>query len=458
MRNATLYCALLLITVAPVRAQPKIDTRKVAALEKKVSQLQTTFDERNTELRKVYRDLEKKLDEAAQADGGARLQADIVRVLEPLLKDVRAQAAKAGSANAAKARQKLKSGVKKALAKLEIDPLSQMRDYLETRFFDMVAQAGKVKDALSLSDDDIARHLLKHALDQTIPFYERWNAGLSASAKGTEDFRKIHKELSAAKIDLAIAKDPLLEFQIGCDPGFARVPPGPYVLMTTAGFITGPRKKTRKFNIDKEVWIGLYEVTNEQYLAWIETLSEDQRQKHLPKDASGKLLWALDTESGRNLPDKTKLKHPVVGINLESACLYAASLGCRLPTENEWFAMAAGKKARPYPWGDQWEPDRCNDREAALDDTSPVGKFENGRGPFGHYDVAGNVAEWLLTYENAKNIDPTNIASDANAVVRGGSYRDGKKDVSTGWVWLKRAKFDRDTTTGFRIAKIPPMK
>ena len=458
MRNAMLCWALVIASAAPLHAQPKIDIRKVAALETKVAGLQTRFELRRAELRKVFHDLERELDLAAQDNGGARLHADIARVLSPILKEARALAAKAGSSNQAKAKRTLKSGIPKALIKLEVDPLSQMHDYLEARFFDMVAQSGKIADALTLNDDDIAKILLKHALDQTIPFSERWNAGLSLSAQGAESFRKAYKELSEAKTDLAIAKDPLLEFQLGCDAGFARVPAGQYVLTTTAGFVTLHRKKKRKFNIDKEVWIGLHEVTNEDYLAWIENLGDDQKQKHLPKDSSGKLIWALDAEKGKNLPPADKLKHPVVGVSRCSASLYAAHQGCRLPTEYEWFAMAAGSKGLPYPWGDKWEPERCNDRESTIDDTSPIGQFENGRGPFGHYDVAGNASEWVLTYENGKTIESNNIDSDSNAVVRGGSFRDGKKDVSTGWVWLRRALYECDSTTGFRLAKSPPAK
>ena len=118
--------------------------------------------------------------------------------------------------------------------------------------------------------------------------------------------------------------------------------------------------------------------------------------------------------------------------------------------------MAAGKELRVYPWGDEYESERCNDREAAIDDTAPVGSHPKGRGPFGHYDAAGNVAEWVLTYENGKAVDPAAIDDDGNVIVRGGSFKESKKDVQTGWVWVKRAIFDRDITTGFRLAKDQP--
>ena len=345
MRNV-LIVALLLVGTAALVAQPGIDSRKITALEKKVAELEVVFGERNIELRKVYRNLEKTLDRAAAEDSGAKLAADVQRVLEPLLAAVRAQVKRPGSAAQSKARAMLKTGVPKALAKLEIDPLAEMRGYLGERFFGILAESDKVADALTLSDGDIAERLLSDAIDQQVPFYERWNGGLSDSVAEATPFRQIHKKLSDTRIELAIARDPLLAFQIGCDPGFARIPAGGYTIHATEGFVTGIRKKQRNAAIGRPVWIGLYEVTNEEYLAWIQSLPESTRQQHLPRDEVGKFIWPLNPEQGQRLPPTDKLKHPVVGVNLRSACLYAMSLGCRLPTEAEWCAMAAGKGLR----------------------------------------------------------------------------------------------------------------
>ena len=449
--------ALLILGTASLSAQPVVDARKVSTLEEKIATLEVAFGQRNTELRKVYRDLEKKLSAAAADDTGAKLVADIQRVLKSLLASARAQAKRPGAASQAKARALLKTGIPKALAKLEVAPLSELHGYLQSRFFAFLAESDKVGDALTLSDAEIAQRMLSDAIDQQVPFYERWNGGLSDTVAATDPFRKIHKELADTRVALAVAKDPLLAFQIGCEPGFARVPAGGYTIHSTEGFITGIRsKKQRRAAIDRPVWIGLYEVTNEEYLSWLQSLSDSERQKHLPRNSSSKFLWAKDPETGQHLPAPEKLKHPVVGVNLRSACLYALSLGCRLPTEAEWCAMAAGKDLRAYPWGEKYEPERCNDREAGNKDTTPIGSHPKGRGPFGHYDVAGNVAEWLMTYESGKSVDPAAIENDGNAVVRGGSFEDSKKNVQTGWVWLKRAIYDRDSTTGFRLAKDPP--
>lgn len=447
----------LLVLVGMAAAQPKIDAKKIATLEKKVARLQAQFDQDNSSLRETYNALERKLDKAAQENDGAKLKADLKRVLEPVLAKARDFASKSGTANRRKAQQVLKNELPKALEKLELEPLGSLKGYIEARLRSVWSQTANISDALTLSDEDLASKALETALDQTIPFFERWNGGLSESVDGGAPYRLIYKQLAQAKIDLAVAKDPLLAFQIGCDPGFARVPSGAYTLASTSGFNQGYRKKTRRISIDREVWIGLHEVTNEEYLEWIRSLPESERQKHLPRNSSGVIMWALNPEKGENLPPADKMNHPVVGINLKSAVQFAAVRGCRLPTEAEWCAMAGGPDVLPYPWGPNWEADRCNDRESGNNDTTAVGSFTKGRGPFGHYDVAGNVAEWILTYESGKSVDPAKIEDD-NVAVRGGSYKDGKRDVSSGWVWLKRALFDRDSTTGFRLARFAPSK
>jgi len=101
--------------------------------------------------------------------------------------------------------------------------------------------------------------------------------------------------------------------------------------------------------------------------------------------------------------------HPVVGVSFLDAaafCLWAAQvtgLPVRLPTEPEWEKAARGTDGRVYPWGNQWEPGRCNNAsskelrdEARPEGSSPVGAFSpQGDSPYGVADMAGNVQEWV---------------------------------------------------------------
>jgi len=74
-----------------------------------------------------------------------------------------------------------------------------------------------------------------------------------------------------------------------------------------------------------------------------------------------------------------------------------------LPTENEWEAAASGFAGREYPWGNEWEDNRCNSAESGIGKTSPVGIFPMGGTPERISDLAGNVWEWQCSdYHSGK--------------------------------------------------------
>jgi formylglycine-generating enzyme required for sulfatase activity len=122
-------------------------------------------------------------------------------------------------------------------------------------------------------------------------------------------------------------------------------------------------------------------------------------------------------------------EQPVVGASWYEAVAYCLWLSettgeeIMLPTEDQWQYAAQGDDGRLYPWGNEWDCNRCNNRvkPCMSDRTSPVRKYEGkGDSPFGVVDMAGNVWEWCLTdYEENTN----DIHSTADSrVLRGGSW------------------------------------
>ena len=161
-------------------------------------------------------------------------------------------------------------------------------------------------------------------------------------------------------------------------------------------------------------YIDKYEVTNAQYKDFV-----DATGQRLPRH------WKNDAY----LPGKAD--HPVIYVSWFEANEYCHWVGKRLPTEAEWEKAARGTDALRFPWGNRYDPLKANtpQRWLALHqkaDTMPVGSFEEGKSPYGVYDMAGNVYEWTSSwYKPYPNNEVPNVHyGEKNKIVRGGSWYD----------------------------------
>jgi formylglycine-generating enzyme required for sulfatase activity len=122
------------------------------------------------------------------------------------------------------------------------------------------------------------------------------------------------------------------------------------------------------------------------------------------------------------------------------------------------FADARGPDGRIYPWGNRWDPNRCNAADR-YKSTTPVDQFPRGQSPYGVLDMIGNVWEWTSTayadypydpHDGRENIQDT----DKSHVLRGGAWWS-----SPGWAraasrvgnWL-----DLRYSDGFRVCVAAP--
>jgi formylglycine-generating enzyme required for sulfatase activity len=110
---------------------------------------------------------------------------------------------------------------------------------------------------------------------------------------------------------------------------------------------------------------------------------------------------------------------PVIYVNWYEARLFCRwrGPGFRLPTEQEWECAASWDPVlavkRKYPWGDEFDPARCNTSESGMRKTTPVGAYPDGVSACGCYDMAGNVWEWT---------ESPWTENDESRVVRGGAW------------------------------------
>jgi formylglycine-generating enzyme required for sulfatase activity/dienelactone hydrolase len=193
-----------------------------------------------------------------------------------------------------------------------------------------------------------------------------------------------------------------------------------------------------------DFFIDKYEVTNRNFKKFIDAGGyHDPKYWNVPFVKNGHMLSfeqamsLLVDKTDRPAPSGWELgnypsgrdDYPVDGISWYEAAAYAEYAGKSLPTVYHWFRAASMNT----------DSEILQLSNFSGKGPAPVGSYP-GLGPFGTYDMAGNVKEWCL-----------NVSGEGRHYILGGAateplYMYQQPDA--------RPAFDRSLTNGFRLVKL----
>ncbi len=184
--------------------------------------------------------------------------------------------------------------------------------------------------------------------------------------------------------------------------------------------------------------MDIYEVSVAQYVAFLNWLGPNQHKtgcdgnpcvKTTLEEPNSYIEFDGTTYSVRNptfYPD-----HPVTFVTWWGAQAYCRTLNRRLPTEAEWEHAARGPQNFIYPWGFEFDQNRAMSSISPNAGTVPVDSYPNGTSPYGIFNMAGNVSEWVFDWyqvdyytQQATNPEPNpkGPPTGVEKVIRGGSW------------------------------------
>lgn len=233
------------------------------------------------------------------------------------------------------------------------------------------------------------------------------------------------------------------------DTPFCLVPVGTFQMGDDNG--TDKERPVHTQTIERPYWISQYPVTNAMWRKAVEAgaVLEPNRQ-------NGSRLGFISDSANEWYNDPKKANAPVAGISWEQAHAFAKWMGCRLPTEREWSFAARGVESWLYPWGNDWQPDRCFWNGNSERVTHDVSEKPEGVSWVGAHHMTGNVWEWTNSadmpypYKANDGRESENVTKEKR-ILKGSSYGNEQQYLRTTYR-LDRERNYIAVTFGLRLA------
>lgn len=192
-------------------------------------------------------------------------------------------------------------------------------------------------------------------------------------------------------------------------------------------------------------WIDQYEVSNAQFALCVEA-----KKCRMPS----KQVYI-------QYFDPAYADYPVVYVAWKDALTYCTWAGRTLPTEAQWEKAARGTDGRHYPWGNALPDSSRANFDSIFGKTVPVDRYPLGASPYGAFNMAGNVREWVADwygenyYSQAPTENPTGPELGHYRSLRGGAYGDTLRQMQV-YTRFKHQPTSPGINRGFRCAQPAP--
>jgi len=249
--------------------------------------------------------------------------------------------------------------------------------------------------------------------------------------------------------------------------------PSPMVPILAGWFLMG----TNREDLNRHSFESHYDNTEfPQRRIWLDTYQIDQYEVSLgeflrflletDRPVSPELralIWHLI--SIHFIPDQALAPWPALYLTWEEAQTFCLNQSKRLPSEAEWEKAAKGDNDWRFAWGDI-EPttEHANFNQISWRGESTlvqVGIYEKGKSPYGIYDVAGNVWEWVADwykvdyYQQSPTHNPKGPETGTHKAVRSSGWQ-GETPQMRVFTRIPSLPTDRNNSTGFRCAQDIP--